>query len=109
MEVCNQSVDASKLVSWINKNLRPAAGCFYMSVRICHRFERAGTCRTYGYDAVSAVFCAVDLIGLFLCNLIIFRMHMMIGHLIHFHRPKRPKPHVKRYLRDLYAFVLNLL
>jgi len=108
MKVRDQTIQYFEFIARIDEYLCPSTLRFQMSILICCRFYRSAACRSDADNTVSRLFCTIDLLSRFFIDHEEFRMHMMLGNLIHFYRTECSKPHMKCNSRNIHTFCLNL-
>ena len=109
MKVGDQGVHDLKFVSRVDEDLGPAASCFQDAVFVGGGFQGAAAGGADTDDAASGGFGVVDEFGLVFFYHVEFRMHVVLGHIIYFHRTEGAKSHMQSDMGQLYAFGLNLL
>ena len=109
MEVGDQSVDALKRISGVDKDICPAIRFLDLAEKGRDAFERpAAGCADC--DDPSAVFVGlIDQLCSFGGNMIMLRVHLMIQNIVLFDRPEGSKPDMERDLGDIDAHRSDLV
>ena len=109
MEIRNERINTFKPIPRINKYFRPSAGFPDKSPVIRHRFQSPRARCSHGYNPAALTFRLINDIRRFPANHIKFRVHMMIGHIFHLHRPEGAKAHMQRYSGNPNSLFLNII
>ena len=109
MEVGNQGIHHLKRKSRIDENICPAGLSFYFSTFSCGGLQGSAGSRSGTDDSSPSFFAGFYLLRHLLGNGIIFRMHVMLLHFLHFHRPEGTKAYMKGDAKNLNPLSLTLL